>query len=284
MVKLLFFDMLQKVAEPIDDATKDFWAAFVHWLNKIRIVSCDLDEDAVNYSRNTVARKQVNPESSYLSRLTSECCKGRELLSRLKSNIATAPCVVIESSICGDFMIILELVYYAIHLNVSFLIIDWETMNANIHPLFTSWRQFTTRIESHTMPNWKEAEQSVDEHVKDIMAIKSLAKLNKKMMALINVNKMRLTWVKGLASREAAERFVIKQMVLHVLSKQNNAMIRVQAQRNKSGRDPLKFEAIAPDTSNYMNRTYKLIVSLNEWNPLNPASSVMVSSSVIKCY
>ena len=103
-------------------------------------------------------------------------------------------------------------------------------------------------------------------------------------MALTNVNKMRLTWVKGQANREAAERFVIKQMVLHVLSKQNNAMIRVLAQRNKSGSDPLKFEAIAPDTSNYMNRTYKLIVSLNEWTPLNPASSVMVSSSVIKCY
>jgi hypothetical protein len=56
MVKLLFFDMLQKVAEPIDDATKDFSAAFVQWLNKIKIVSCDLDDYAVNYSRATVAR------------------------------------------------------------------------------------------------------------------------------------------------------------------------------------------------------------------------------------
>jgi hypothetical protein len=157
----------------------------------------------------------------------------------------------------------------------------------NQDPLFSGHKRFADMIQSHTMPDCFQSRMAVDlvkNRVEDIMAQPSLSKVNLKKMALIRVNDMWHTWFTGPTSREVAQLLVIKEMVAHVLLKQNISTMHAVAKRNPSGTGLHEFVVDPSNTFNYLDSTNYLIVRLNQCNPPNPLTMVKVSSSVIKCY
>ena len=277
MARLIVFDLLQNANKTTGDRAKDLMTiAFDTWLSKADIISCDWDHAAVSYSN----RHSRKPPYDCLKRLTSKNCDGRVLLydEQMKPTF-------IESSICGDYVIILDIIYAALAKTVPFIIIDFETAvrTTRINSLFTSRDRFGLKLTSYIVEGYTGAETE-KEHVLKIIKDEKPDKLNAKAMLLINVDTMYPTWfdAKLTPTREMAMHFVLQEMVDYIVNKQYNATIIVSEKPNKNGRQPQRFLAsLKYDTISFIEKGKKLEIQLGTvaGRNINPETQAQASTN-----
>lgn len=265
MCRLIFFNLLKTVSKPSQSSIQHL---FNDWLVKGKIQSCDWDNAAVAYS-NAHSRE---PPYDCLRNLSSSCCDGRNLM--YAENMTAT---IIESSICGDFMVILDIIYVAIKKEVPFIIVDNETSARARSPLFVRFRHFGEIVMSHIV---SDSEGIVEElHIHNTMS-KTPNRINHKEMILINVVDMWTTWfTQGTnPNREVAQEMVLVEMMQCILWQQVTVTVSVKEKPNRDGKQPQTFVAsIEVARCSYLDNSKTLHIQLggssNHRNPLIQAKA-----------
>jgi hypothetical protein len=159
----------------------------------------------------------------------------------------------IESSICGDYLIILEIVYAALGKKVPFIIVDLQTANQQRSP-FTSYKRFSQTLTSSIVADYT-YNDTEEQHVLKMLAGKTSDDAMKPLL-LINVDTMYRTWFEKEAkpTREMAMHFVLQEMVVFILNKQLNAVISIREKPNPDGRQQPRFIASLTDTFSFIEK------------------------------
>lgn len=239
MLKLILFNQLEKIdyKENDGDHLLNQSRIFNQWIAQTRIFSCDLDEPAVQFSNN-----YSREEFQCLKQLKSELCDARELLKRDVVDHAT----VIESSICGDFFVQLEIVYWAIKKNVPFVFLDKSTLIDRSSLFNKGWNKWATEVHSHIADQYTDgAKLKRTKHVSAMMKKLPKKKTNQKNMLLISVTKLWPTWFepKVRATTTDAMMEIVTEMAAEILRAQNSLTIVCRPKKNATGNEALCYEA-----------------------------------------
>ena len=273
MLKLILFNQLKETdytASPDVDR-------FNQWIAQTRIFSCDLDEPAVQYSNN-YSREKFN----CLKQLESAHCDARELLKSEVVNQAT----VIESSICGDFIVQLEIVYWAIKKDIPFVFLDKSTLIDRSLLFNKGWNKWATEVHSQIADQYADrAKGTRTEHVSAMMKKLSTGTTNKKNMLLISVNKLWPTWFGPTlhANTTDAMMEIITEMAAEILRAQNSLTIVCRPKKNATGKEALCYEAsLSADINkcSYIEPRKNIEIRLNNLSE----SNAKVSYITILCF
>ena len=273
MCRLIIFDQLKNANKTIGGKAKDLIIPFDAWLSKGEIISCDWDRAAVAYSK----AHSRTPPYECLNRLKSYNCDGRVLLydEQMKPTF-------IESSICGDYVIILDIIYAALAKEVPFIIIDYQTAvsTTRIADLFLSRGRFSLQLPSHIVEDIT-GTKTEKEHVLKMIKDQNPDSMSAKPMMLINVDKMYPTWFKAKSTptRDMAKHFVLHEMVDFILGQQHHASINVCEKANKDGRQPQRFLASLSDTCSYIKKGKQLEIQLGTFAGPNPRTQAQASTN-----